>query len=224
MKQKQHEWNPDKALVQITAAKQYVENLMEQASALRGSGSYLATATTHFLGMDGLFVIEMGLKGIIACEDNESMVDNNHSTKELYEQIKDISPDAVQAIEAVWHGKGSFHAYMVFLDGKYNKWRYNFVEVGKDHENVALHAENMMFAIATLRDVLASLIYAKYRCECGSVMIKEGVKAYCASCGKRREEYDGDAQNHLIETIRSKPARKTIVVATKRLERLEWDG
>lgn len=198
---KQHEWNPDKALVQINAAKQYIENLMEQASALRGSEehAYLAVATNHFLGMDGLFVIEMGLKGIIACEGDDSMVDENHSTKKLYEQIITISTDAVHMIDAVWRGEGSFHAYMVFLDGKYNRWRYNFVEVGKDHENIDLHAENMMFAIATLRDVLASLIRAKYQCECGSGMIKEGIKAYCASCGKRREEYDDDARKHWVE-------------------------
>jgi len=205
---KQEEWDSEKALVQVDAATQYIENLMDESRSLRGTGGASATrkaAVNHFLGMDGLFVVEMALKGIISCESNDSKVEGTHSTKYLYERIEEVSADAVKTIDAIWRGSGSFRSYMAFLDGKYNRWRYNFIEVGKSDENIEIHAENMLLAIQTLRHVLSALISAKLQCEeCGSSMIKEGVRAYCASCGKRREEYDAEARNHLKEKIAQK--------------------
>lgn len=201
---RQEEWDSHNALVQIDAALSHIEGLLELSRSLVGTDDNRKIATNHFLGMDGLFVVEMGLKAIIACESDDGKVSTTHSTKCLYGRIKAVSTDAIKTIDAVWNGEGSFSAYMNFLDGKYNKWRYNFVAAGKKHDNIDLHAENMFRAIVTLRHVLHALISAKHQCEsCGSGDIVDGPRAYCAKCGKRRVEYDEDAQSHYLERKRS---------------------
>lgn len=194
------EWNPDNAFALVDAAILHIKGMLEVARFLRGEDKSkfslttyrIATATERFLAIDGLLTIEMALKGIVSYENRESMVESTHSTKKLYEIY--IGSDSKKAIDAAWSGSQSFHEYMIFLDGKYEKARYAFAESAVDFPEI--HIEDMFQAIIALRQVLADMYSIKDKCEnCESDMIRvwdnDPLIAYCGGCGIRRPEYDG---------------------------------
>ena len=194
------EWNPDNAFALIDAAIPHIKGMLDMANLLRGEDKSkfsletyrIAMATERFLVIDGLLTIEMALKGIVSFENRESMVESTHSTKKLYERY--IGSDNKKEIDAAWSGSRSFHDYMIFLDGKYEKARYAFAESEVDFPEI--HTEDMFQAIIALRQVLADMFSSKDKCEkCESDTIKiwknDPLIAYCGGCGIRRPEYDG---------------------------------
>lgn len=187
----QKQWDPDRVLATLGFAKQYIEELMQQAQRLHGMRSGRFLVTNYFFVVDALLVVEMGLKGIISC-DGGGTVDKTHSTKYLYSKIECVSQ---KAIESRWHGE-SFREYMNFLDGAFEKWRYAFVEVNA--ETPSIDFIDLFQAINVLHDVLMVRMQEKYKCECGSMMIRVGAVSICDNCKRRRPEYDAGAREHRV--------------------------
>lgn len=194
------EWNSDNAFTLVDAAIPHIKGMLDVARFFRGAdrakfslAEYrISTATERFLAIDGLLTIEMALKGIVSYENRDNLVESTHSTKKLYE--RHIGDDSKKTIDAAWSGSRSFHDYMIFLDGKYEKARYAFAESAVDFPEI--HIEDMFQAIIALRQVLADMYSSKDKCEnCGSDKIRvwdnDPLIAYCDGCGIRRPEYDG---------------------------------